>query len=44
MDALKKIGLRPAAKLKVLNGELECLFVKYELFAGKRAELLKDKK
>lgn len=44
MDALKKIGLHPAAKLKVLNGELECLFVKYELFSGKRAELLKDKK
>lgn len=33
-DALKCIGLRPTRKIHLLNGELDCLFNKYELFAG----------
>lgn len=37
-EALKKTGLRPSRKLQVLNGDLECLFLKYELFAGERKE------
>lgn len=35
-EALKCIGLKPSKKIHLLNGELECLFNKYELFAGKR--------
>ncbi len=35
-EALKHIGLRPSAKIHLLNGELECMYAKYELFAGER--------
>ena len=35
-EALKCIGLRPAKKTHLMNGELECLFNKYELFKGDR--------
>ena len=34
--ALKCIGLRPAKKIRLVNGDLECLFNKYELFKGDR--------
>lgn len=37
-EALKCIGLKPSKKMHLLNGELDCLFNKYELFAGKRNE------
>ncbi len=45
-DALKHIGLKPSKKIKMLNGDLDCLFVKYELFKGdhkdyKRATIAK---
>lgn len=33
-EALKCIGLKPAEKIHLLNGELECLFCCYELFQG----------
>ena len=36
--AMKCIGLKPSRKLRLLNGELDCQFNKYELFAGKRNE------
>ena len=35
-EALKCIGLRPAKKIHLVNGDLECLFNKYELFKGDR--------
>ena len=35
-DALKCIGLKPSKRIKLMNGELECWFNKYELFAGER--------
>lgn len=35
--AMKCIGLKPTKKLRLLNGELDCQFNKYELFNGKRA-------
>ena len=35
-DALKCVGLRPAKKIHLMNGDLECLFNKYELFKGDR--------
>lgn len=35
-DALKCIGLKPSERIHLLNGEIECLFNKYELFQGER--------
>ena len=35
-DALKCIGLKPSKRIRVMNGELDCLFNQYELFAGDR--------
>lgn len=35
-DALKRIGLRPAKKLTLYNGPLECKFQKYELYKGSK--------
>ena len=36
--AIKCIGLKPSKKMRLLNGELDCQFNKYELFQGKRNE------
>lgn len=33
-EALNRIGLKPSKKVPLLNGELECLFVRYDLFSG----------
>ena len=38
--AMKCIGLKPSKKMRLLNGELDCQFNKYELFAGKRSDAL----
>lgn len=40
-DALKCIGLKPSQKLKMLNGELDCLFNQYELFQGEHKDFKK---
>lgn len=40
-EALKCIGLKPSKRIKLLNGELECWFNKYELFSGERKEFVK---
>ena len=37
-EALKNVGLRPTKRFKVLNGELDCLFCKFDLFAGTQRE------
>lgn len=37
-DAIKNIGLHPAKKYKLLNGELECSFNKYLLFEGRKKD------
>ena len=34
--AMKCIGLKPSRKYHLLNGELDCQFNRYDLFAGKR--------
>ncbi len=34
--AMKCIGLKPSRKYRLLNGELDCQFNRYDLFAGKR--------
>lgn len=41
-DALKCVGLKPSRRIHLLNGELECLFNQYELFAGEHKEWKKD--
>ena len=38
VEAMKCIGLKPSKKFRLLNGELDCQFNKYELFQGKRNE------
>jgi putative N6-adenine-specific DNA methylase len=35
-EALKCIGLRPAKRIHLVNGDLECLFNQYVLFKGDR--------
>lgn len=35
-EALKCVGLKPSKRIRVMNGELDCLFNQYELFAGDR--------
>ena len=42
-DALRHIGLKPSKKVPLLNGDLECLYNKYELFSGERKDFLKNK-
>ena len=37
-EAMKCIGLKPSKKYRLLNGELDCQFNKYELFQGKRKD------
>jgi putative N6-adenine-specific DNA methylase len=39
VNLVHKIGLRPAKKVKLLNGALVCSFLKFELFEGKRKDL-----
>ena len=34
--ALKCVGLRPAKRIHLINGDLECLFNQYVLFKGDR--------
>jgi putative N6-adenine-specific DNA methylase len=40
MEALKHVGLRPSRKIAIYNGQLECRFMKYEMYAGTK-KLLK---
>ena len=35
-DALKHIGLKPSKKIPLLNGSLDCRFVKFELYEGSK--------
>jgi len=42
-EALKKIGLKPSKRYRLMNGPLECWFQQYELFSGKRNDYLQKK-
>lgn len=33
-EALKHVGLRPSRRITLFNGQLECKFVKYEMYQG----------
>lgn len=34
IEALKNVGLRPSRKITLYNGQLECKFMKYEMYQG----------
>lgn len=34
IEALKNVGLRPSRKITLFNGQLECKFMKYEMYSG----------
>lgn len=34
MEAFKHVGLRPTRKITLFNGQLECKFLKYEIYEG----------
>lgn len=36
MEALKNIGLRPSRRIKLFNGPLECRFLRFDLYDGKK--------
>lgn len=36
LETIKFIGLRPSRKITVYNGPLECRFIRFDLFAGKK--------
>lgn len=42
-ECFDKIGLRPSARIPLMNGALDCEFRKYEIFRGKRKGLYEDK-
>ena len=41
-EAMKHIGLRFSRRVKLMNGELECTYNKYELFKGDRKQWKQD--
>ncbi len=43
-EALKNIGLKHSANIKLFNGQLECSYRKYELFEGKRKKWKEEDK
>ncbi len=43
-QCLYKIGLKPSKKIFLLNGDLDCLYCNYEIFAGKRNDFVRAKK
>ena len=38
LEALDSIGLKPASKMKLINGALDCEYRQYRLFSGKQKE------
>jgi putative N6-adenine-specific DNA methylase len=42
LEAIKFIGLKPSKKFKVFNGPLECRFVGFDLYEGKKSITFAD--
>ncbi|MDR2979517.1 MAG: THUMP domain-containing protein [Bacteroidales bacterium] len=38
LDALKSIGLHPTRKITLFNGQLECKFMRFEMYQGRKHE------
>jgi putative N6-adenine-specific DNA methylase len=34
MEALKSVGLRPSRKIQIFNGQLDCRFMRYDMYEG----------
>ena len=43
MEALKYVGLKASRRIPVYNGQLECRFVKYEMYSGTKRTSFKPK-
>lgn len=41
-ECFEKIGLKPAIKIELMNGALECQYRKYEIFEGKYKDFKRD--
>ena len=39
MESAKHIGLKPSRKIKLYNGQLECKFLKFELYSGSKKRI-----
>lgn len=37
-EAMKRVGLKPAAKMRLFNGDLECSFRKYSMYEGSKKQ------
>jgi len=44
IEALDNIGLKPDSKMKLINGNLDCEYRQYKLFAGKHKEFKANKR
>jgi putative N6-adenine-specific DNA methylase len=40
LEAMEQVGLRPASKHRLINGDITCEYRHYEIFAGKRKEFV----
>jgi len=38
LDAMKNVGLKPSARKKLLNGSIESIFCKYEMYKGSKKQ------
>jgi putative N6-adenine-specific DNA methylase len=36
MEAIKHVGLRTSRRIPMKNGDLDCLFVRYDMYAGSK--------
>lgn len=43
-EAMKCVGLKPDKKIKLFNGDLECSFRKYKIFAGSHRDFVTESK
>lgn len=43
-ETTQKIGLAPSERYELLNGGIECEFRKYEMFAGRRNDFVRERK
>lgn len=43
-NLLSAIGMKPSEKIALVNGSLDCEFNKYEIFAGKRNDFVREKR
>ena len=41
-EGFKNVGLRPTRKLRLYNGDLECSFRKFEIYAGSKKDRYDD--